>query len=196
MLVKTFRAARAEVEEFAPLDYTIRFGPQRIRVDGARVFVVPIRPEFHRALYPELEPQGNLFPGTTPWGNAIRKAYLCRAQLREIPPGSVLLFYRSQDQQAVRCVGVVEKTVRTRDPDHIIHVVGTRTVYSSADIEKMCEEGGDVLAILYRYVCAIETPWALAELKQNGVLAAAPQSIVEVPAEALPWLKTALAKWS
>jgi L-amino acid N-acyltransferase YncA len=196
VLVKSLRASLAEVERLSPLDYNIRFGPQRIRVDGARAFVVPIRPMFHRALYPELEPQGNLFPGKTPWGNAIRKAYLCRAPLREIPPGAVLLFYRSQDEQAVRCVGVAEKTVRTSDPDHVIHVVGTRTVYSSADIEKMCEDGGDVLAILYRHVGAIEVPWELPELIQNGVLSAAPQSIVEVPAEALPWLKTALAKWS
>lgn len=196
VLVKALRASQSEVEKLSPLEYNIRFGPQRIRVDGARAFVVPIRPKFHRALYPELEPQGNLFPGKTPWGNAIRKAYLCRAPLREIPAGAVLLFYRSQDEQAVRCVGVAEKTVRTSDPDHILRIVGTRTVYSSVDIEMMCEEGGDVLAILYRHVGATDVPWELPDLIQNGVLSAAPQSIVEMPTEALPWLKTALAKWS
>jgi L-amino acid N-acyltransferase YncA len=194
VLVKSLRASPSEYEQLSPLDYNVRFGPQCVKIDGARAFVVPIRPEYHSALYPELATQRNLFPGRTPWGNAIRKAYLCHAQLREIPPGAILLFYRSQDEQSIRCVGVVEKAIRSRDPDQILHAVGTRTVYSSADIENMCNDS-DVLAILYRHVCVVDEPWPLAELKRNGVLIAAPQSIAEVPAEARPWLKTALARW-
>jgi len=51
-----------------------------------------------------------LFPATVavethPFGNALRKAYLCHASTRRLEPGAPLLFYRSKDEKAVFVVG-------------------------------------------------------------------------------------------
>jgi hypothetical protein len=75
-----------------------------------RKFYVPIRPDYHRRLFPEIafaaelplfpqETVGLLLPRgqeRTP-GNTIRKVYLCRAKITRLRPGDLLFFYMSKD---------------------------------------------------------------------------------------------------
>lgn len=193
VLVKALSCTSVEREGLAPLEYNIQCGPQRVKLEGAPAFVIPIQSGYHRVLFPEAGVQRNLFSGHFPFGNAIRKAYLCHSNIKKVTPGALLLFYQSRHNQGVYCVGVSENSIRSRDPQQILNFVGTRTVYSIGEIEKLCER--EVLAILFRHALILEKEWSRTHLINGGVIAAPPQSIVEVPQEAHPWLKTQLSKW-
>lgn len=169
------------------LAFNIRYGPRAVKLIGVDVFVVPIQPQYHAVLFPEAETQKELFPGYLPFGNSIRKAYLCHAQLRSMPPGSVLLFYRSMDRMAVTVMGVVEETMRSSSVQEVSHYVGKRTVYSLQQIEELCQK--EVLVILFRQARVFEQPIKMDELVANKVVAKAPQSIVRVPQEAIEWFR-------
>jgi hypothetical protein len=104
VMVKSLRPGPAATT-LDDLTYQIRYGPPALRCRQA-VYVVPIRPEWHDQLFPERTPGGSasqqltLFspqPLTRPWGNALRKAYLCNSSTSTVAPGDVLLFYRSAD---------------------------------------------------------------------------------------------------
>jgi hypothetical protein len=175
----------------SPLQYHVRFGPRYLRTADARFFVVPIQPEYHRMLFPDLETQGALFPGETTFGNGIAKAYLCHAPIRRLEPGDVLLFYRSVSGHA-RAVGVIEDTLVSRNPEEISRFVGRRTVYDFDAIQAMCAHG-DVLAILFRQAESLSAWLAYHEMVHQGVIVGPPQSIAQVSqTEGVNWLANQL----
>jgi L-amino acid N-acyltransferase YncA len=169
------------------LDMHRRFGPHAVRIDGTPAFLIPIQPQYHRILFPEAEPQLELSAGSSPAGNAIRKAYLCLAPSRQIRPGDNLLFYRSQGGGLITVLGVVEETVAARDPNRIAAQVGKRTVYSFAEIRSMCDRG-EVLAIVFRQARILAPFLRLDDAVREGIVKGPPQSIVRLPPEAGTWL--------
>lgn len=190
MFAKPMKPAAAEMDAMEPLEFNVRYGPSGIKFLGVPAFLVPIKPEYHRLLFPEAEVQLELRPGLHPFGNSIRKAYLCHAAIRSISPGAVLLFYRSTDTRGVTAVGIAEDTLVSKSPNQIARYVGKRTVYSFREIEKLC--ASPVLATLFRQVRLLKSPIPLNDLVANGVVGAAPQSIVTVPEVAKKWLQTRL----
>jgi GNAT superfamily N-acetyltransferase/predicted RNA-binding protein with PUA-like domain len=179
VLSKPLTFSLEEYYSLGPLAFHIRFGPLAFKKVVVPAFVVPILPRYHGMLFPELEPQVELLPGRAPFGNSIRKAYLCHSKIRKIEPGSVLLFYRSREKPRVVTVGIAERTFVSGDPVKITQFVGKRTVYRFEEIEKM-SNGQEVLAILFRQARRLAEPIALSELKEHGALTGAPQSIVTV----------------
>ncbi|HEY8211695.1 MAG TPA: GNAT family N-acetyltransferase [Myxococcaceae bacterium] len=175
------------------IEFHRRFGPYLVKADGVAAFVVPIQPRFHRLLFPDAEAQLSLSAGAHPFGNAIRKAYLCHAQIRQIEPGAILLFYRSETERSVRVVGVAEDTLVSDNAAAIARFVGTRTVYALRDIEEMARQS--VLAILFRQARIVSPPMPLTQLQQVGVLRQPPQSIMRVPEATLPWVAD-LVEWT
>lgn len=190
VLAKLLHPVSAQ-EALPPLEFHIRYGPPVMSlVEPA--FLIPIEPRFHHLLFPEADEQLGLQAGTHPFGNGLRKAYLCRAPIRQIIPGAPLLFYRSHSHQAVTVVGVAERTLASRSAEEIASVVGKRTVYSMRQIEESCAQG-ETLAILFRQAFVVEPrPIRMAELRQHGVLRAPPQSITTVPGSAYEWLRSRL----
>lgn len=81
-----------DVSTLNPFEFHRQFGPNRIKLDGAKVFVVPIEPRFHVMLFPDLQKQLDLFAGTEFFGNTIRKAYLCNSVIKKLEPGDVFTF--------------------------------------------------------------------------------------------------------
>src|SRR5690606_31174189 len=169
------------------LDFHIRFGPPAVLHD-APVYVIPIQPQWYADLFPDspvfgsMTPLPGLFAETGPYGNALRKAYLSKASIASIPPGSTVLFYRSADLSrragSVHSVGVVEATMRTDDPVAALAFVGRRTVYSADEVAAMCE--GGLIAVLFRQDRFIPEPWTLTELLASGVVKGPPQAIMQV----------------
>jgi len=183
------------------LEYSVRYGPPAIDPE-APAYVVPIVPKWYRGLFPDSptfggfgqSPLGGLAEVATPFGNAIRKAYLCHSPTREIPAGSTLLFYRSGDGRGegyVQALGVSERSMRSEDPERLLSFVGRRTVYSADDVVTLCEGGSKpVLAMLFRHDHFVGEPWSLTELLRGGVLRGAPQSITHVQrVEGITWLR-------
>ena len=155
--------------------YNVRFGPAAVSRD-APIYIVPIQPRYSDILFPETAPQHTLFAGTLPFGNGIRKAYLCNGSIRSIQQGNLLCFYRSQSGQGIIATGVVERTLVSQDAEVIARVVGKRTVYSLAAIKELCRS--EVLAILFRQSRILHTD--VGSLMTHSVIKRAPQSIMRV----------------
>jgi len=185
-LLKRLACEEDESSRLEPLEFHILFGPRCVKSDGAGLFVVPVRPEFHAMLFPEAEVQMSAIARKARFATAIRKAYVCRAPTRQMRPGSLMLFYRSHDLHHVTCVGVAESALRSADPTEVARFVGKRAVYSYRQIEEMCLR--PVLATLFRQAWILKRPVALGELKSHGVINAAPQSITRVLPGGRKWL--------
>ena len=178
-----------------PLQHHVHYGPPAISGAG-QVHVIPIQPKWHTQLFPDapteevVAEQLTLLPPvmTQPWGNALRKAYLCHSPSTQIREGDTLLFYRSTDHKAVTAVGVVESTLRSGDPTEVLGFVGQRTVYSPAEVTVMCARVGGVLAIRFRQDRFIDPEWSLAELQHNKVLNGWPQSVTMVGKVGAAWV--------
>jgi hypothetical protein len=188
VLAKNLRWNDEDRRRLGPLEFNRLFGPWVTKLEDNPLFIVPIRPTYHALLFPEVEPQGHLFPGHAACGNSIKKAYLCNAVLTSIRNGNNLLFYRSGDIRGVTAIGIVEGTIRSSHPKEIIYYVGKRTVYSSAQITEMCKHK-PVLAIKFRRVAFLPSPIPQAELETGGCLSGVPQSIQKVPRGGVKWLR-------
>jgi hypothetical protein len=156
---------------------------------------VPIEPRWHRLLFPDAEPSDDdaLFPATEglaaqPFGNALRKAYLCNSPSRLLRPGDPLLFYRSRDEQAIFVVGVCEYTFASGDAAEIAARVGKRTVYRFEEIEAMTRNG-EVIVLMFRQDRILRNdPITLEELLESQLVHSWPQSITMARSEGLNWL--------
>jgi L-amino acid N-acyltransferase YncA len=185
VFTKRFDPTPEERDQIAPLNFHIKFGPRHISLSNASVYVVPIKPTFHRALFPDLERQLSIWAGETSFGNAILKAYLCHSSVKDIAPGSVLLFYRSRDWCNIQSVGIADGCMRSTDESEIARFVGQRTVYTMDQIRHMCRT--ETLAVLFRQSRTI-SPITLDDLVKHEALLGAPQQITRIKPEGLTWI--------
>lgn len=164
-----------------PLEYHRRYYPH-IRSDrGVGKYIVPIRPEFHKILFPDVQSQPSLFAPSSA-GHAIKQAYLCHARITGIKQGDILLFYRSQDVHAITSIGVVESVHEYKDHDKILQLVSKRTVYSYDDIVKMAEKKTKV--ILFRLATHLQDVIPYNWLSEQGVVNGQIQTIRTISDEA------------
>lgn len=191
VLLKTLKFSNQDYESLTPLAFNIKFGPNQVKFDGANSFLIPIVPKYHEILLPEAEAQLEFLPGRHPFGNGIRKAYLCHAKIRRITSGDIVFFYRSKKHSGVSTYGVVENIVISGNPCEIARSVGKRTVYTYPEIENLCSQG-NVLVILFRLSRSTIEPVALKALLKENIIKKAPQSIVSLSLEAAKWLKDQL----
>lgn len=152
--------------------YFRKYFPHFCRGATIEKFIVPIRPGYHEILFPDYEhPIGHqrlLFESPIPAGNAIKLAYLCQAPTAIIPPGSIVLFYRSRDQRVITSIGVVERYQSVSDPVEIAQLVSRRTVYSMKDIERIASTSTKVM--LFRHIKHFKNPIDHAWIERNNLL--------------------------
>jgi predicted RNA-binding protein with PUA-like domain len=165
------------------------------RFTGSSVqkFIVPIRPEYHNKLFTTFpgrqtatlfEYAGNFIVE----GNSITKAYICHTQTKRIRPGDVLFFYLSGYQE-LTSLGVVEVFyTNVQDVDQIIWLVGKRTVYSKKEIIELATKPCAI--ILFRHHFYLRQLLSLKQLRSLEVLAAPPQSIVQIKQDAYASVRT------
>lgn len=199
VLVKCLRSDESAAG-MSDLEFHIRYGPPALRC-RQQMFVIPIEPRWHDQLFPERaripdSEQLSLFPADEPaahpWGNALRKAYLCQSPTNRIRSGDVVLFYRSRDDQTISAVGIVEDVLRSSSANDLTRFVGRRTVYTPTEIDRMTRSVRGVLAIRFRQDRFMEPPLALSELQAAGVLKAWPQSVTRLRREAEAWIRDRL----
>jgi hypothetical protein len=157
LMKRTTRAA-STVPADATLGFRGRF-PGYDDSPGVRKFLVPIQSDWHSRLFPEFQRHPGQrvidhYSGTTfnfsAAGNAIRKAYICRAPTNQVRQGDLLLFYRSRDVRRVNEIGVVERAERHQGLDAVIDIIGNRTVLPRAVLSRLCTS--TVLVILFWHV--------------------------------------------
>ena len=189
VLRKRMTPVSAEDERLRPAEFARRFGPFSVKWDETTGFVVPIEPRFYALLFPELEPQSTLMPGSESFGNTLIKAYLCRAQTRSMKKGDLVFFYRSGDWQAIATAGVIEEMLVSDNEFEMAAFLRKRTVYQQQDIRAKCQQGG-AFGFTFRQAPIFQRHITLTELIANRVLTDAPQSITKITSNALSWLKT------
>jgi len=162
------------------LEYVRRYFPHFRADQSVAKFIVPIQPQYHAILFPDLEAQGSLF-GSGNVGNAIKLAYLCHSRVGSINPGDVLLFYRTHDAQAVTSVGVVELHETSNDVAKIATLVRRRTVYSLDEIRDLATKPTKV--ILFRLIRHLDHPVSYDWLQENGVVTGPIQTIRRISHE-------------
>ncbi|MGB4580949.1 MAG: hypothetical protein WBI91_03655 [Coriobacteriia bacterium] len=189
-LVKRRHFTEVDLAEHDPYEFHVKFGPPAAKWYGVPAFIVPIVPRFQERLFPEApSQQTSLFSGHEAHGNGLRKAYLCRSTIRSIRRGDLLYFYRSQQNQGVTAVGVVEDVQAMSDPKAIVTFVGKRTLYSYEEVVAMADDGGrEVLAIDFRQAKVLIPPIAAEQLRQHGVLVAPPQHTQSIPEGGAEWI--------
>lgn len=193
VLLKMLKFSDEEYSVLTPLEFNIKFGPNQVKFDNANSFLIPIVPKYHKILLPEAEAQLELLPGKHPFGNGIRKAYLCHSNIRKIALGDIVFFYRSGIQSGVTTYGVVEDIIVSSNPDQIARAVGKRTVYTYPEIEGMCKKG-EVLVVLFRLSRSNTTTISLKTLIDQNIIKKAPQSIASLSFKAAIWLKEQIIK--
>lgn len=179
VFVKWHPVRAPDAAGLSALEYVRQFYPHYQAGPDVQKFLIPIQQGFHQILfpdYPALQPL--LFAARGSVGNAIKLAYLCHAASKQIRAGDLLLFYRSEDEQAVTSLGVVERFAVLSDAASIAALVSRRTVYSIEEIEGMATRPTKV--ILFRLVKHLPAPPSLKRLLEDGVVAGNIQSITKI----------------
>jgi hypothetical protein len=165
-----------------------------------RKFCVPIQPDYHRRLFPEIAfgRELPLFPAETfgpilahgqerTPGNTIRKVYLCRAKIKRLRSGDLLFFYMSKDacyaaSQTITTVGIVERVIDAITADDLIKHTAKRSVFSAENLHAMKPSAISPLKMIdFLLVGHIEPSVRLDTLLQIGVFAnQPPQSIAGI----------------
>ena len=176
---------------------------------GVRKFCVPIQPDYHRRLFPEIAfgAELPLFPSSTfsPMlahgsartpGNTIRKVYLCRAKITRLRPGDIVF---SKDEayaasQSITTVGVVEQVANVTSADELIKQTAKRSVFSAEDLTGMAPSPvSPVKMIDFLLVGHSQPSVPLATLVSAGIFnGRLPQSIAELSEERYAALKALL----
>lgn len=181
-------------------DFDRKFYPRVYDGGDVRKFCVPIQPDYHRRLFPEIAFSADLplFPSrefdlrVTPGlerkpGNTVRKVYLCRAKTTRLRPGDLVFFYVSKDKhyaasQSITTLGVVEQTNLVSTLDDLLRLTAKRSVFTAIELDLMLKaSSAPILAIDFLLVGHIEPHIALDALLHAGIFnRAPPQSISEL----------------
>lgn len=177
MLVKAHPPSPPNVD-IPALDYARLYFPHYRKDVSVQKFLIPIQPQYHQILFPDLARQGQLFSGNSIAGNAIKQAYLCKAQTNQVKPGDIVLFYRTGDEKAITTLGVVERYEVHVDATNIMQIVSRRTVYSQRDIEMMAKTPTKVM--LFRLANHFHFSIPYSALTRQGVVTGPIQSITKI----------------
>ena len=170
-------------EKLAPLDFAIRYFPL-IQISSNNAYIVPIKPNYHKVLFPEAQHQQTLFKEQdNAAGNSIRQAYICKSPIKSIKQGDILFFYRSDDHQAITSYGIVEQFIIESDPEKILQWVAKRTVYTYSEIELMA--GNAVKIILFRVVHHLNDLYYFDKMIKDKVINGSIQSITQLSKDKL-----------
>ena len=183
IFVKELLVDKDKIGSMDPLEISNRFYPSLYDGDEVNKFLVPIIPEYHRRLFTDYKGrQTSLFEHAGDFiveGNAIKKAYLSRSRIRNLSPGDILLFYRTEDSE-ITSLGVIERVLYgLQDKDEIFRNVRKRTVYSMEEIEERAEK--PILVILFKFHFHLPNPLKLEDLKTMEIFH--PQSIAQISDE-------------
>ena len=201
-------------EKTNALDVDRLIYPRILDNPSIRKFVVPIRPNYHKILFPEIAYAAPLplfgtsrredlistegRPDRTP-GNTIRKVYLCRSPNTNLRPGDIILFYQSKDEdfansQSITTLGIVEDVSEFGDLDALSQHVARRSVFSIGDLEAMLRENSRPVKVIdFLLVGHSDPSVGLQQLTSAGVFGMRPpQSIATISDEAYRNLKQLL----
>jgi len=109
---------------------------------AGRIFLVPIRPEYHTELFPDsiLRTESPMnYVENEPHRNAISKVYISRSIERNLKSGDVIIFYRTGGyyKSVVTTAGIVEKIIDNIPTEQdFIRLCRKRSVFTDKELSK------------------------------------------------------------
>ncbi len=187
----------------SPLDFCKKYYPRFVDAAHVGKYYIPIRPEYHSKLFPEIS-YGTDLPllprekfgdavaygsvdGRIP-GNSIRKVYLCHAPTKSLRAGDILLFYMSKSNslahsQSITTLGVIERIGAAESVQKLVSLTAKRSVFSEVELSVMLGEPSRPLTVIdFLLAGHSDPPIGLNQLRCDGVIKSQPpQSISEIP---------------
>jgi len=193
IFVKKLMVEGDEAKRLSPIEISKIFYPSFYDGDHVKKFVVPILPEYHNKLFTDFSRRQITLPEYADEfvveGNTIKKAYLSHSNIKRMRRGDLILFYRSEDEQAITSLGVVEAVYTgVEDAGQILQLVGKRTVFSREEINKWVERS-PVSIFLFRHHFHLMRSVDLDRLIDGQVIKAAPQSVMAISSEKYAQIK-------
>jgi len=170
-----------KTNNIAPFEYARLYFPHYHYGAEINNYLIPIKPKYHTILFPEHrhnQNQAELFPFLNNVGNAIKLAYICHANIKEIKPGSILLFYRSEDEQAITSLGIIEHFSVSQDFAEIANLISRRTVYSFEEIKEISKKKTKI--ILFRLIYHFNPTISRKSLLDEGIINGNIQTIQKI----------------
>lgn len=157
-----------------------------IEYTDQRVFLVPIRPEFNKLLFPESEinPQLTIddLGGDITSANAIKKAYICNSNTKQIRAGDLLFFYSTRENMRLTAIGVVDIVYNSFENfDEIKKLVNKRTAYTDEQLREVVKQ--DSLVILFKHYLTFEEEITYKDLLNMEVVSSGIQQIQKIDLE-------------
>lgn len=157
-----------------------------IKYTDQRIFLVPIRPEFNKLLFPESEinPQLTIddLGGDITSANAIKKAYICNSNTKQIRAGDLLFFYSTRENMRLTAIGVVDIVCNNFENfDEIKKLVNKRTAYTDEQLREVAKQ--DSLVILFKHYLTFEEEITYKDLLDMGVISSGIQQIQKIDLE-------------
>jgi predicted nucleic acid-binding protein/L-amino acid N-acyltransferase YncA len=170
--------------------------------------IIPIQPAFHKKLFPEASetPVGQTLPlFSLDFGApsdteiapaaAIRKAYLCTAQTKEIKRGTPIVFYLTKTTEIAfgQCAtgfGIAEQYIHATSVEDILKIARLRTVFAQDELQLMLKRKGFLKVLKFLFVGFFRDPVSLDELKRRKIVGGPPQSIAKIDGPKLSKLIT------
>ncbi|MGV8938651.1 MAG: GNAT family N-acetyltransferase [Allorhizobium sp.] len=169
--------------------------------DGLKVdkFVIPILPDYHAKLFPEvgmLPEDVGTTQGATP-GNTIKKVYICHSRSGKIGPGDVIFFYQTKKpgsprSQSVTSIGIVEAVYHTNSVQGVRRLTAKRSVFSDDELKSWVKGSPPLKVIDFLLIGHIVPPLPLNVLISERVLNSWPQSITQISENSYQRLKPLL----
>lgn len=150
------------------------------------IFLVPIRPEYNKLLFPESEINFQLslddYRSEITSSNAIKKAYICNSNTKQIKNGDLLFFYSTRENMRMTAIGVVDEVYDRFDSiDDIFDIVRKRTAYSNEQLKNVARL--DSLVILFKHYLSFEQEIRYRDLIEMGVISSGIQQIQKINQE-------------
>ena len=154
-----------------------------IEYTDQRIFLVPIKPEFNKLLFPESEINPQLtfddLGGNITSANAIKKAYICNSNTKQIRAGDLLFFYSTRENMRLTAIGVVDAIYNSFDDfEEIKKLVKKRTAYTEEQLQEVAKQ--DSLVILFKHYLTFEKEITYKDLLNMKIVSGVIQQIQKI----------------
>jgi predicted nucleic acid-binding protein len=157
----------------------------------ARVFLIPIKPEFHTELFPDsiLRTESPLdFVENQPHRNAIKKVYVSHSKERDLNTGDLIVFYRTGGyyKSVITTIGIVDELFYPATLDELTNACRKRTALSDKELLNywnLYQRKPFVVNFLYAYTLPNPFVLNLKRLIEIGVISGvdnAPRGFKEI----------------
>lgn len=157
----------------------------------ARVFLIPIKPEFHTELFPDsiLRTESTLdFIENQPHRNAIKKVYVSHSKERDLSKGDLIVFYRTGGyyKSVITTIGIVDELFYPSTLDELTSACRKRTAFSDEELLiywNLYRRKPFVVNFLYAYTLPNPFVLNLKRLIEIGVISgvdSAPRGFTEI----------------